>query len=79
MSQILAYCSLMRLPVVPQGGNTGLVGGSVPVFDELVLSLSGMNKIISIDPVSSCSSGEPWVMSCLHTKMSMLVELKLQT
>lgn len=37
--------------MVPQGGNTGLVGGSVPVFDELVLHLGRMNKVISFDPV----------------------------
>jgi hypothetical protein len=52
VSQVLAYCSLRRLAVVPQGGNTGLVGGSVPVFDEIVLSLSSMNKIHSFDEVS---------------------------
>lgn len=37
---------------MPQGGNTGLVGGSVPVFDEVVLSLQGMNKIRGFDNVS---------------------------
>jgi FAD/FMN-containing dehydrogenase len=42
----------LRLAVVPQGGNTGLVGGSVPVFDEIVLSLSNMNQIRSFDSVS---------------------------
>jgi D-lactate dehydrogenase (cytochrome) len=40
------------LAVVPQGGNTGLVGGSVPVFDEVVLSLQNMNKIRGFDNVS---------------------------
>ena len=35
VSEILKYCSERRLAVVPQGGNTGLVGGSVPVFDEV--------------------------------------------
>ncbi len=30
---------------MPQGGNTGLVGGSVPVFDEIVVNLQKMNKI----------------------------------
>lgn len=35
LSQILKYCNSRRLAVVPQGGNTGLVGGSVPVFDEV--------------------------------------------
>ncbi|XP_022751413.1 D-2-hydroxyglutarate dehydrogenase, mitochondrial-like isoform X2 [Durio zibethinus] len=34
VSQILKYCNSRCLAVVPQGGNTGLVGGSVPVFDE---------------------------------------------
>lgn len=35
VSQILKYCNSKSLAVVPQGGNTGLVGGSVPVFDEV--------------------------------------------
>ena len=35
-----------------QGGNTGLVGGSVPLFDEVVLATAAMNKVISFDPVS---------------------------
>ncbi|KAF4633275.1 hypothetical protein G7Y89_g4853 [Cudoniella acicularis] len=38
--------------VVPQGGNTGLVGGSVPVFDEIVINMSRMNEIRSFDEVS---------------------------
>jgi FAD/FMN-containing dehydrogenase len=52
VSKILKYCNHKKLAVVPQGGNTGLVGGSVPVFDEIVLSLANMNKIHSFDPVS---------------------------
>jgi D-2-hydroxyglutarate dehydrogenase len=49
VSQILKYCNSRCLAVVPQGGNTGLVGGSVPVFDEvypLILSLA--NKKLGI-------------------------------
>lgn len=52
VSQILAYCNQRKLAVCPQGGNTGLVGGSVPVYDEIVLSLTLMNKIISLDDLS---------------------------
>lgn len=33
ISKILRYCNDKKIAVVPQGGNTGLVGGSVPVFD----------------------------------------------
>lgn len=34
---VLKYCNERKLAVVPQGGNTGLVGGNVPVFDEVIL------------------------------------------
>ena len=43
LSQVLQYCNGRKLAVVPQGGNTGLVGGSVPVFDEIVINTSRMN------------------------------------
>ena len=52
ISDILAYCNRRSLAIVPQGGNTGLVGGSVPVFDEIVISLAAMNSIRNFDPVS---------------------------
>ncbi|GAO16908.1 uncharacterized protein UV8b_02856 [Ustilaginoidea virens] len=52
VSRILRYCTENMLAVVPQGGNTGLVGGSVPVFDEIVISLARMNKIHSFDDMS---------------------------
>ena len=51
----LKFCDENNIAVVPQGGNTGLVGGSVPVYDELILNLSAMNSIRSFDPVSGTS------------------------
>ncbi|EPY54273.1 D-lactate dehydrogenase [Schizosaccharomyces cryophilus OY26] len=56
VSRILKYCNSRRLAIVPQGGNTGLVGGSIPVFDEIVLNLSLMNKIHSFDELSGVLS-----------------------
>ena len=52
LSKILKYCNENMLAVVPQGGNSGLVGGSVPVFDEIVINLQKMNKIRSFDEIS---------------------------
>ncbi|KAK3380233.1 hypothetical protein B0T24DRAFT_647534 [Lasiosphaeria ovina] len=52
VSKILKYCNDNMLAVVPQGGNTGLVGGSVPVFDEIVINLSRMDQITEFDDVS---------------------------
>lgn len=60
ISKILAHCNARRLAVVPQGGNTGLVGGSVPVFDEIILNFKNMNKIEGFNEVSSivgCEAG----------------------
>lgn len=45
----LALCHARRLAVVPHGGNTGLVGGSVPIWDEVVLSLERLNAVLSFD------------------------------
>ena len=42
----------LKSPVCLQGGNTGLAGGSIPLFDEVVLSTAKLNKIISFDTVS---------------------------
>lgn len=39
VSKVLKYCNTRKLAIVPQGGNTGLVGGSVPLYDEIVVSL----------------------------------------
>ncbi|KAF3912909.1 hypothetical protein AA313_de0208248 [Arthrobotrys entomopaga] len=60
VSEILKYCNEKNLAVVPQGGNTGLVGGSTPVFDEIVVSLAAMNNIRSFDEASGvliCDAG----------------------
>ncbi|OAY66316.1 putative D-2-hydroxyglutarate dehydrogenase, mitochondrial [Ananas comosus] len=60
VSKILFYCNSRRLAVVPQGGNTGLVGGSVPVFDEVIINMASMDKIISLDKVNgilTCEAG----------------------
>ena len=51
VSQILALANDRRVAIVPQGGNTGLVGGQVPFEEgnEVVVSLGRLNRILSID------------------------------
>jgi len=71
VSKILSYCNTRRLAVVPQGGNTGLVGGSVPVYDEVIVSLAGMDKIISFDNVNGILTSEA---GCVLENLSTFVE-----
>lgn len=52
VSQILKYCNQNKLAVVPQGGATGVSGGCNPVFDEIIVNTSKMNKIRHFDAVS---------------------------
>lgn len=51
VSQILALANEMRIAIVPQGGNTGLVGGQIPSEGggEIVLSLSRLNRVLKVD------------------------------
>ena len=51
VSRILALANAERVAIVPQGGNTGLVGGQIPSNDgsEIVLSLSRLNRVRAVD------------------------------
>lgn len=49
VSAILRYCNKRSLAVVPQGGNTGLVGGAVPETGEIVLCLEKMRRLLAYD------------------------------
>ena len=67
ISRILKYCNKNMIAVNVQGlifllkgGNTGLVGGGVPVFDEVIIQLGKLNSIRSFDDISGvvvCDAG----------------------
>ena len=52
VAAVVQACAAFGVGLVPQGGNTGLVGGSVPdaTGTKVLLSLTRMNRIRSIDP-----------------------------
>ena len=50
VSQILQLANEARIPVVPQGGNTGLVGGQIPTQGEILLSLGRLKRVRAIEP-----------------------------
>jgi FAD/FMN-containing dehydrogenase len=60
VAAVLTLCNETRTALVPQGGNTGLVGGQIPFNGEIVLSLTRLDKIREVDPVSNtitCEAG----------------------
>ncbi len=48
VAAVLRWCASEGVAVVPQGGNTGLVGGAVPMNGELVVSLRRMARIEAV-------------------------------
>lgn len=48
---VVALCRAYSVPVVPQGGRTGLAGGATAGPGELILMTDRLNRIIEIDPV----------------------------
>jgi FAD/FMN-containing dehydrogenase len=54
VARIVRLCNDAGIGIVPQGGNTGYCGGSIPGSngDEVVLSLSRLNKVRNIDPLN---------------------------
>jgi FAD/FMN-containing dehydrogenase len=49
---VLEVCRRQGVPLVPQGGNTGLVGGGVPRHGEVLLSLRRLDRIEPVDTVA---------------------------
>ncbi|MFI9612947.1 FAD-binding oxidoreductase [Streptomyces sp. NPDC052023] len=69
VAEVLRLCRAAGVPVVPQGGNTGLVGASVPTpdGDEVVLSLRRLDGVGEVDPaVGQVTVGAGVVLSGLH-------------
>src|SRR3954447_24480725 len=52
VAAVVRWCADNGVALVPQGGNTGLVGGSVPLDGEVVMSLRRLDEISALDAVA---------------------------
>lgn len=72
VEEVAAICKLAsetRTRLVPQGGNTGLVGGQIPHHGEIVISLRRLDKIRDVDTQSNtitCEAGS--ILANLHAR-----------
>jgi len=65
LAQVVRLCLDRRIPMVPQGGNTGMVGGATPFEDgrQVVVALGRMNRVRSVDAEDMTmvvEAGVPW-------------------
>lgn len=60
VAAVVKLCAETRTPIVPQGGNTGMCGASVPRADrgEIVLSLGRMNRVLAVDAFNNAMTVE---------------------
>ena len=65
VAAVVRACAASGTPIVPQGGNTSMVGGATPRANgqDVVLSLSRMNRVRDVDPQDMsmvAEAGVPW-------------------
>jgi FAD/FMN-containing dehydrogenase len=83
VSAVMAYCSKQGIAVVPQGGNTSLLGGAVPdeSGESVVVVLSRLNQVRSIDPENGSATVEAGMtlhaVRELATSVGMLFPLRI--
>ena len=60
VAAVVKLCTETATPIVPQGGNTGMCGASVPHADgsEIVLSLARMNRVLEVDALNNTMTVE---------------------
>lgn len=65
---VVRACAAAGAAIVPQGGNTGLVGGGVPRGGEVVLSMTRLGQLGAVDPVSGqITAGAGVTLAALQT------------
>jgi len=61
VAKIAKLANETKTAIVPQGGNTGLVGGQIPHHNEVVLSLNRLDRVREVDAVSNTMTVEAGV------------------
>lgn len=63
ISRVLRLADENLIPVTPRGAGSGVVGGAVPIYGGIVISLERMNQILEIDKVNLVAIAEPGVVT----------------
>jgi glycolate oxidase len=68
VSAILRFCHENHIKVVPRGAGTSLSGGALPLEDAIVLCLTRMTKVLSLDLVSRVATVEAGITNMAITE-----------
>lgn len=53
--QIVLFANTEKIPIVPYGGGSGLMGGALSIRPSMVMDLRGLNKVLEIDSAARCA------------------------
>src|SRR3989337_629557 len=56
---VVRLCRKMRVPLIPRGSGTGLIGGAMAPRGGVMVSMTRMNRILEVDIPNRCAPGEP--------------------
>lgn len=61
VAQVVRLCAELGIPMVPQGGRTGLAGGAASSQGQLIVATARLNRILDLDPLAGTAVVEPGV------------------
>jgi glycolate oxidase len=61
LTEVVAVCRALSVPLVPRGAGTGLSGGARPLREGVLLSLAKLSRILKVDPDNRVAVVEPGV------------------
>ena len=61
VQQVLKYANEYKIPIIPRGAGTNMVGACTTPFGGIVLNFSKMNKILNINEINQTITVQPGV------------------
>src|SRR5881409_1063009 len=65
---IVRLCRAERVPIVPRGSGTGLIGGAMAPLGGVMIGLNRMDKILEIDLPNRCATVQPGLINLFVTQ-----------
>src|SRR4026207_1484822 len=59
VAAVVRLCRRERVPVVPRGSGTGLIGGAMASAGGVMVSMTRMNRIVELDFPNRCATAQP--------------------
>jgi glycolate oxidase len=68
VAAVVRLCRRARVPLVPRGSGTGLIGGAMAARGGVMVALNRMNRILSVDLVNRCATVQPGLINLRLTQ-----------